>query len=219
MWEGAVQASRILHSGVTRDHTAWPSLTAPDHHHFGRPFSLRVFVHPILCGLIKCRPVILELFCNPSLNCIIRLRRCKDRPNQREHILDLVRRLPRICSEHAETHGTALIVGHVWVVDLGLKADDRRLEWVVFGKGDEDNEAATLGYVSVSSCLPGLKASTHRVRRVWRTLHVHLPVVDVALVRQLDLAAFGRIAVHIAQLLPRGQPMRPVPTQLPILPS
>ena len=150
---------------------------------------------------------------------IVRLRSSEDGADEFEDLGDLVRWLPLFSLEHAQAHGTALIVGHVWVVDLGLKADDRRLEWVVFGQGDEDNEAATLGYVSVSSCLPGLKASTHRVRRVWRTLHVHLPVVDVALVRQLDLAAFGRIAVHIAQLLPRGQPMRPVPTQLPILPS
>jgi hypothetical protein len=37
------------------------------------------------------------------------------------------------------------------MVDLGLKADGWRLEWVVFGKGNVDFEAAVLVVLSVVS--------------------------------------------------------------------
>lgn len=106
--------------------------------------TLGVPIHPVFRILVKCRPVALELVRNTRLDRVIRLRRREDRPNQREHILDLVRRLPLVGTQHAQAHGATVVVRHIWVVDLGFEADARWLEGVVFGKGHVDLEVAAL---------------------------------------------------------------------------
>lgn len=117
--------------------------------HRGMLRALRVLVHPVPRCLLECSLVVLELVRNTRLDRIIRLRSGEDSPDQREHVLDLVRRLPLVGTQHAQAHSTTVIVGDVGVVDLGLEADRGRLEGVVFGQGDVNLEVTTLGGMSV----------------------------------------------------------------------
>lgn len=111
--------------------------------------TLGVPVHPVFRILVKGRLVVLELVRNTRLDCVIRLRSREDCPDQRKHILDLVRRLPLVRTQHAQAHGASVVVRHIWVVDLGFEADARWLEGVVFGKSHVDLEVAALINLSV----------------------------------------------------------------------
>lgn len=106
--------------------------------------TLRVLLHPVSRRLLKRALVVLELIRNTRLDRIIRLRSSKNCPDQRKHFLDLVRGLPLVRTQHTQAHGAAVVVGHIRVVDLGLEADARWLERVVFGESDVDLEASAL---------------------------------------------------------------------------
>ena len=128
-------------------------LSACKKHAVMRPLTLLrtlgVPVHPISRVLVEGGSVALELVRNTRLDRVIRLRSGQDCPDQREHILDLVWRLPLVRTQHAQAHSAAVVVRHIRVVDLGFEADARRLEGVIFGKCDVDLEVAALGGVSV----------------------------------------------------------------------
>lgn len=94
--------------------------------------SLGVLLDPILSLSIKLRLLVLVLIRNAGLNSIIRLRRRHDRADQLQHIRDLVRWLPFVAPQHAQTHRTFVVVANVRVPDLGLEVDCRWLEWVFF---------------------------------------------------------------------------------------
>ena len=111
--------------------------------------TLGVPVHPILRILVKGRPVALELVRNTRLDCVIRLGSREDCPDQREHILNLVWRLPLVRTQHAQAHSASVVIRHIWVVYLGFEADARWLEGVVFGESHVDLEVAALFGLSV----------------------------------------------------------------------
>jgi len=106
--------------------------------------ALGVPVHPVFGVLVKCGSVALKLVRNTRLDRVIRLRSSEDCPDQREHILDLVWRLPLLRAQHAQAHGAAVVVRHIGMVDLGFEADARRLEGVVFGEDDVELEVTAL---------------------------------------------------------------------------
>ena len=111
--------------------------------------ALGVPVHPVFRILVKGRPVALELVRNTRLHCVIRLRSREDCPDQREHIPDLVWRLPLVRTQHAQAHGASIVIRDIWVVNLGFEADARWLEGVVFGKSHVDLEVSALVGLSV----------------------------------------------------------------------
>jgi hypothetical protein len=88
-------------------------------------------LRPLPRRLLKVFSVILVLVCNACLNRIIRVRLDQQVSCHVQHSRDLVRRLPLVCAQHAEAHGAFVIVGYVWVVDLGLEGENRRFERVV----------------------------------------------------------------------------------------
>jgi hypothetical protein len=106
--------------------------------------TLGVPVHPVFRILVKGSSVALELVRNTRLHRVIRLRSSEDCPDQRQHIFDLVWRLPLLRAQHAQAHGAAVVVRHIGVVDLGFEADARRLERVVFGESDVELEVTAL---------------------------------------------------------------------------
>jgi hypothetical protein len=72
--------------------------------------GLGILGHPFPRLLVECRSAVFELVRDTHLNRIIGLRCFESRPDQRKHILDLVRRLPLVGTQHAQAHGTAFVV-------------------------------------------------------------------------------------------------------------
>ena len=96
------------------------------------PSSLRVPLHPVRRILVELLAVGLELVRDLCLNSIIRLRSLQHRPDQLQNIHDLVRRLPLVGAEDAETHGAAVVVGDVGVVDFRAEGEGGWFERVFF---------------------------------------------------------------------------------------
>jgi hypothetical protein len=96
--------------------------------------SFGVSLHPILGCLLELLLVVLELVGNARFNSIIRIRLNQEIACQIENSGDLVRRLPCIAAENAQTHRTLVIIADIGMIDLGLEAESRRLEWVLVGK-------------------------------------------------------------------------------------
>ena len=72
--------------------------------------SLSVLGHPFPRLLVESCSAVFELIRNARLNRVIGLRGFESRPDQRKHILDPVRRLPLVGTQHAQAHGAALVV-------------------------------------------------------------------------------------------------------------
>ena len=101
-------------------------------------------LHTLLNVICMIALTVLELLRNAKLHSIIRLRCLEDHTHQPQHVHDLVWRLPLIRAQHTQTHGAALIVGHVGVVDFGAEGEGRWLKGVFFREGDLDVEFAAL---------------------------------------------------------------------------
>jgi len=80
------------------------------------PFSklisslLRVLVHPVLGLSVELGPLGPELVGDTSFDRIVRLGLGENRLDQLEDVCDLVRRLPLVAAEDAQTHGAFVVV-------------------------------------------------------------------------------------------------------------
>ena len=105
---------------------------------------LRISLHPILGILVKCRPILFELVGNGGLNGVVRVGLDQECLYETQDGDDLVRGLPFLGTQQAQAHRALVIVAYVWVVNLRLKADDRRLEGIFGGESDLELEVASL---------------------------------------------------------------------------
>lgn len=94
---------------------------------------LAVLCDELLCVLLKDFPVVLVLVGNSTFDGIIRLGRSEDLTDEHQNVANLVWGLPLVGAEHAQAHGTLVVVANVWVVDLGLERDGWGLEGVFLG--------------------------------------------------------------------------------------
>ena len=110
----------------------------------GLVLAASIPLRPLPRRLLKFLSVILVLIRNACLHRIIRVRLNQQVSGHVQHRRDLVRRLPLVCAQHAEAHGALVIIGYVWVVDLGLEGENGRPERVVRGEHEEEFEMPAL---------------------------------------------------------------------------
>ena len=116
------------------------SRTANHNHHLSR----RVLPRPLLRKLIIPGAVILVLLSDAALNRIIRHGLHEQLSRKLQHGSDLRTRLPLVGPQHPQTHAPLVIVRHVGVVDLGSERHGRRLERVLGGELQLDEEFSIL---------------------------------------------------------------------------
>ena len=97
------------------------------------PSLLRILVHPVLGLSIELAPLGPVLVGDTSFDRIIRLGLRENRLDQLEHVRDLVRRLPLVAAQNAQTHGALVVIGDVWMPDLGSEGDGGWLKGVFLG--------------------------------------------------------------------------------------
>lgn len=147
---------------------------------------------PVFGNLLKLLGVALVLVGDTSFDGVIGLRSGEDYANEGEDVPDAVWRLPGVAAKDAETHGTLVIVTDVWVVDLGLEADDWRLEGVFLGERDFESELAALWRKVRQEMENGIQEYTHGIDGVGRASQLDFPLEDVVLVGQVNDCAFNR---------------------------
>lgn len=104
----------------------------------------RVLSRPLLRKLIIPGAVILVLLRDAALHRIIRHGLHKQLSRELQHGSDLRARLPLVGSQHPQTHAPLVIVRHVGVVDLGSERYGGRLERVLGGEFQLDEEVSIL---------------------------------------------------------------------------
>lgn len=92
--------------------------------------------------LIKSRSIVLVLLRDAVFERAIELRLFKKVAKSLQHGVELRAGLPGVWLEKTQADVAEIIVCHVGVIDAGDELDDRGLEWVVGGKGEEDAEFA-----------------------------------------------------------------------------
>ena len=92
--------------------------------------------------LIKSRSIVLVLLRDAVFERAIELRLFKKVAKSLQHGVELRAGLPGVWLEKTQADVAEIIVCHVGVVDAGDELDDRGLEGVVGGKGEEDAEFA-----------------------------------------------------------------------------
>jgi hypothetical protein len=110
----------------------------------------RITLDPVLCILLKFLAVFAVFVGDGGLDRIVHVWLNQKRLDQAQNSNYLIRRLPRLRTKQPEAHGALVIVGHVRVVDLCPKADDRRFKRIFVGEVDLELEVAALS--AVSSC-------------------------------------------------------------------
>jgi len=105
---------------------------------------LGVPLHPVLHVLLKLLAVLLVLVRDGGLDGVVRVRLDQERLDEPQHGNHLVRRFPLVGPEQAQAHGPLVVVADIGVVDLGLEADDGRLEGVFVGEINLELEVAAL---------------------------------------------------------------------------
>lgn len=95
---------------------------------------LGITLDPVLCILLKLFAVFAVFVGDGGLDRIVHVWLNQKRLNQAQNSNYLIRGFPAFRTKQPEAHGALVIVGHIRVVDLGPKADDRWLERVFVRK-------------------------------------------------------------------------------------